>query len=294
MHCDVDKKFQDLPYTRSLHEKNGERMLVIGLGEAGKNIAKLFKPHTNLYKVITIDAGEDLEEMKTVEEYDSIDFKFKQKGLKSHDEAIFFVCGSGKVAGATLRILEALKDFKTTVYYLRPDKEFATKDEWKRHKVHFGVLQEYTRSGMLHEMILIDNKRVLELAGSGTISDYYKKVNFFIYSLVQNLMYCVHTKPDFGRIHETSLISRISTISFCKLRSTEEKMIFPLDNITETCYYMNIEEEDLDNDESIIPLCQQIVRENKEKKRNTSFAIWKSSEENHYYAKHFTHFIQET
>ena len=268
-------------------------MIIIGLGEAGKNVAKLFKPHTSLYKVITLDAGEGLEEKQTVEQYDEVDFKFKQRGLKSHDKAILFVCGSGKVAGASLRVLEALKGWETTVYYIAPDVEFLTKEEFLRHKVHFGVLQEYTRSGMLKEMILLGNKSILEIAGTGTVTNYYEKANFFIYSLIQNLMYCEHTKPDFGKIHPVREISRISTISFCKFRSTEEKMIFPLDNITETCYYMNIEEEDLDNDDSIIPTCQQIVRENKAKNRNTSFAIWKSSEENHYYAKHFTHFIQE-
>ena len=73
----------------------------------------------------------------------------------------------------------------------------------------------------------------------------------------------------------------------------EEKLLFLLDNITETCYNINIDEEDLNNDESIIPKCQQIVRENKEKNRNTSFAIWKSDEDNHYFSTHYTHHIQQ-
>ena len=70
-------------------------------------------------------------------------------------------------------------------------------------------------------------------------------------------------------------------------------MLYSLDNITETCYYINIEEDDLNGDESVIPKCQQIVRENKERSRETSFAIWRSSDESHLYAKHYTHFIQE-
>jgi len=35
------------------------------------------------------------------------------------------------------------------------------------------------------------------------------------------------------------------------------------------------------------------VRKNNDKGRETSFAIWESSEENHFYAKHYTHFIQD-
>ena len=73
----------------------------------------------------------------------------------------------------------------------------------------------------------------------------------------------------------------------------EEKLLFPLDNITESCYNINIDEEDLDNDEGIIPKCQQLVRDNKEKNRNTSFAIWKSANGNYLYSIHSTHFIQD-
>ena len=267
-------------------------MLMVGLGEAGKNIAELFAPHTKNYKIICLDEDEGIDKRNSVEEYDEHPVKFTQKGLKSHDEAFLFVCGSGKIAGATLRVLEALRDFKTTVVYIVPDLEFLSDTEKKRHKVHFGVLQEYTRSGMLHEMLILDNKVMLELAGAGTALKYYQKVNYFIYNTIQNLMYCKHVSPEFGKLHEKKEISRISTIGLGKF-GEEEKLLFPLDNVTETCYYINIDEEDLDNDEQVIPKCQSIVRKNKELNRNTSFAIWKSADGNHLYSTHHTHFIQE-
>ena len=42
----------------------------------------------------------------------------------------------------------------------------------------------------------------------------------------------------------------------------------------------------------------QVVKTNNQRKqmaleRQSSFAIWKSSEENHLYSVHYTHFIQE-
>jgi hypothetical protein len=268
-------------------------MLMIGLGEAGKNIVELFKPHTKNYKIIILDENNGIEKKETVEEYDGIDFKFTHKGLKSHDEASLFLCGSGKIAGASLRVLEALRDYKTTVYYIVPDLEFCSREEKLRHRVHFGVLQEYARSGMYNNLIILDNKKRMEIAGSGTTMKYYEKVNFFIYSTIQNLMYCQHVDPDFGKLHQKKEISRITTIGLGKF-GEKEKLLFSLDNITETCYIINIEEEDLDNDPDVIPKCQSLVRENKEKERDTSFAIWKSSEENHYYSLHYTHFIQET
>ena len=266
-------------------------MLMVGLGEAGKNIVNLFKPHTKNYKIIVLDEDIGIKKQDTVEKYDEQPIKLTQKGLKSHDEAFLFLCGSGKIAGASLRVLEALKSFKTTVVYIVPDLEFCSREEKLRHKVHFGVLQEYARSDMYENLIILDNKKIMGIAGAGTALKYFSKVNYFIYSTIQNLMYCKHTQPDFGKLHEKKIISRISTIGIGKFEE-EEKLLFSLDNITETCYIINIEEEDLDNDPEVIPKCQAIVRDNKKKDRDTSYAIWRSSEENHFYSLHHTHFIQ--
>ena len=268
-------------------------MILVGLGEAGKNIAELFKPPTKNYKIIILDENNGIDKKTSVEQYDEEPIKFKQRGLKSHDEAILFVCGSGKIAGASLRVLEALKDYKTTVCYIVPDLEFASKMERRRHRVHFGVLQEYTRSGMLHEMIVLDNKTLFGIAGHGTASNYYEKVNFFIYGAIQNLMYMKHVDPVFGKLHEKKEISRISTIGVGSLDADDEKLMYDLQNITESTYMMNVDEEDMDNDQNLIPTCQQIVRENKNKERETSFAIWLTDTDNHLYSMHYTHFIQE-
>ena len=269
-------------------------MLIAGLGEAGKNIAKLFKPHTKTYKILIFDEGQGLDPQSNVEGYDEHPVKITSRGLKSHSNGILFVCGSGKVAGASLRVLEALQAHKMTVVYLVPDLEFASREEKLRHQAHFGVLQEYARSGKLNELILLSNKSLLEQIGAGPIRKYYEKVNHYIYSTFQNINYCENVDQDFGKIHEPKEISRISTIGYNSLEG-EEVLLFPLDNITESCYYINVDEEDLDNDEGILPTCQQIVRENNGLERHSSFAIWKSSEaENNYYVKHYTHHIQES
>ena len=268
-------------------------MILVGLGESGKNIVKLFKPHTKNYKIITLDENDGIEKRDSVEEYDNDPIKFKQRGLKSHDKAALFVCGSGKIAGASLRVLEALRGYETTVFYIIPDLEFCSREEKLRHRVHFGVLQEYTRSGMINEMIILDNANLLAVAGHGTVSNYYEKVNFFIYNTIQNIFYCKHTNPEFGKIKSRKEVSRIGTIGIGSFDSDEESLLFSLENITESMFLVNIEEEDLNSDPSVIPKCQNIVRENKLKERDTSFAIWHSSEESHFYSLHYTHFIQE-
>ena len=269
-------------------------MLIVGLGEAGKNIAELFKPHKKTYKILIFDEDAGIDAQDSVEDYDKHPVKITSRGLKSHSEGLLFVCGSGKVAGATLRLLEALQAHKMTVVYLVPDLEFASREEKLRHRVHLGVLQEYARSGKIKEIILLSNKLLLEQVGAGPIRQYYQKVNYYIYSTFQNLNFCQNVDQDFGKLHNPKEISRISTIAWGSM-SGEERMLFSLENITESCYYMNIDENDLDSDEDLLPNCQQIVRNNNNLERHSSFAIWRNSEaENHYYVKHYTHHIQET
>ena len=268
-------------------------MIIAGLGEAGKNIANLFKPHTKIYKILIFDEADGLDPQSSVEAYDEHPVKINSKTLKAHDEAILFVCGSGKVAGATLRVLEALSGLQTTVFYIVPDLEFCSREERLRHRVHFGVLQEYARSGKIKSLMLLSNKSLIDAVGSGAITRYYEKVNYHIYSLVQNLMFCLHTNPEFGQIQDPKEISRISTIGIGHLDKDEEILLFPLDNITETCYLYNIDEEDLDNDKTVLPRIQERVQDNKLKERETSYAIWKASDENVFYSIHYTHYIQE-
>jgi len=268
-------------------------MLIIGLGEAGCNIAKLFKVHDQ-YHVELLDEGKGIKKQATVEEYDSINYKPRKKAIKDASEGILFVCGSGKVSGATLCILEALRHVKMRLVYISPDLEYSSKDEQLRHRVHFNVLQEFTRSGLVNEMLLLDNKMLIEIAGYGTIYNYYNKVNQFIYTVVHTLNYCKNVKPEFGSFHKPKEISRIATIGHGLLEKNDEKLFFPLDNITETSYIISINEEELANDISILPSVKTMAKENKDLGRETSFAIWSTDEiKSYYYTKHYTHFIQE-
>ena len=123
-------------------------MLIVGLGSAGCNIAKYFeKEQKGIYHVELLDEGRGIKQCSSVEEYDLIEYKPRKKVIKEAKEGILIVCGSGKISGATLRVLKALQHVDMRVIYIIPDLEFATEKEKLRHKVHFGVLQEYSRSG---------------------------------------------------------------------------------------------------------------------------------------------------
>ena len=237
-------------------------MLIIGIGTAGCNIAKLFKVHEQ-YHVELLDEGKGIKKQSTVEEYDSINYKPRKK-------------------------------VKMQLVYLCPDLEYSSNDEQLRHRVHFNILQEFTRSGLVHEMLLIDNKKLIDITGHGTIYNYYDKTNQYIYTAIHTLNYCKNVKPEFSSPHKPKEISRITTIGHGLLEKNEEKLFFPLDNITETGYIININEEELANDISILPNVKAMAKQSKDLERETSFAIWSTEEdESYYYTKHYTHFIQE-
>jgi hypothetical protein len=267
-------------------------MIIVGLGNAGCNVAKLFKSHDQ-YHVELLDEGKGIKKQDSVEAYDEQEYKPRKKALKSATEGILFVCGSGKISGATLRILDGLRHVKMTIVYLVADLEYSSKPDKLRNKVHFNVLQEYARSGLVSEIILIDNKTLVETVGHGTIYNYFEKVNYHIYSAIHTLNYCKHVKPEFGSLHEPKPISRVSTLGRGLFEKSEEKLFFPLDNITETSYIININEDELNNDITILPNVKAMAKESKDLGRETSFAIWSTEEaENYYYTKHYTHFIQ--
>ena len=267
-------------------------MLIVGIGQAGCNIAKLFEQHEQ-YHVIQLDEGKGIKKCSSVEEYDQVNYKPRKKAIKSATEGILFVCGSGKISGATLRVLEALRHVKMQVVYLCPDLEYSSTEEKQRHKVHFNVLQEYARSGMISELILLSNKKLFGVVGHGTVYEYYDKINFFIYSTIHTLNYCRNVKPEFGSVHAPKIISSICTLSYGKVEENEKKMLFPLDNITETSYIININEDDLSNDVDLLPNIKEMVKSDISDEI-VSFAIWSTTEDqNYYYVKHSTHFIQE-
>jgi hypothetical protein len=267
-------------------------MLIIGLGGGGCNIAKLFKEQKQ-YHVELLDAGSGIKNCDTVEEYDNINYNPRKKAIKSASEGILFLCGGGKVTASVLRILEALKHVKMTVVYIYPDLEYTSSDEKIRNKIHYSVMQEYARSGLVREMIILHNKCMLEIAGHGTVYKYYEKVNYLIYSAIHTINYCAHTKAAFGLLHSPKEFSKITTLGFGNIEENEEKMFFLLDNITETGYIININEDNLANDVDLLPNIKAMIRENKQLERETSFAIWSTNEDtNYYYTKHYTHFIQ--
>ena len=128
-------------------------MVIIGLGKGGCNIANLFKVDDN-YKVFTYDEGKSVRSQPSSEDYEK-KFQKKKELTKIKGETVwFFVCGAGKISGATLKVLEQVQDNKINVVYIVPDLSILPQIAQKRNKVSFNILQEFARSGLLNSIYL--------------------------------------------------------------------------------------------------------------------------------------------
>ena len=117
-------------------------MVVIGIGQAGCNIVSCFSKG---HKKILFDISKFPSTLKTVEDFESRCPSFKKELSFRQKECWVFVSGAGKVAGATLRILEKIKTKKINVVYICTDPDMSTPIQLKRNKVVFNVLQQYAR-----------------------------------------------------------------------------------------------------------------------------------------------------
>ena len=266
-------------------------MVVIGIGTAGCKVVKCFSKG---YKKICIGPDKFPKTCKNVEDYENKCPSLKKELTFSQKECWVFVCGASKTSGATLRILEKIKNKNLNVVYLTPDNLLSTPIQTKQDKVAFNVLQEYARSGLLTSLYLVSNVSLVSISGEGPISDVYRNANAMIANIIETIDYFKTQEPVLRTIAETKQVSRIKTISIGVLEEDEEKLLFPLDNITESGYMYSINEDELNQENDLLMSIKDKVAQDKENNLLSSFAIFSSPHErSFYYAIKSTHFIQE-
>jgi hypothetical protein len=264
-------------------------MVIVGLGKAGCNIANLFKVDKN-YKVFTYDGVDNVPVCVSAEQYEKKFTKKRELSRIKNKTVWFFVCGAGKIAGATLRLLEQVKDNKINVVYIVPDISILPDVAKKRHRVTSGVLQEYARSGLLNAVYFVSNDSMINIVGESPLTSYYDKMNELVFNCVHSINVFGDTEPIFGGTHEPKDISRIRTFAFREIEKEQKKLFFPLDNITETCYIYSINETELEMNSNLI----SEIKESMDKDIISSFSIYPTSHQFSYaYAIYYTHFTQE-
>jgi len=268
-------------------------MHVIGLGTCGEKICTIISKYKKI-KTSVLKGGKGLPLCETHEEYEDNVPKLGNKlRLGKEKDVWVIVSGASTCSGAILRVLEQIKDRKVKVVYIRPESFFLSEIKRKQHRLTYGVLQEYARSGMIHSLWLFDNKQVGDIVGEGTLQNYYEHINEAIANVLMNILWFKQSKPIMGSFHEPKEISRICAVSVGNVKSHSEKSYFRLDNATETCYLYSVSKADIKENKNLVPKIRTIILNEQETKQAT-FGVWENTyEHSFFYSIKFTHFIQE-
>ena len=265
-------------------------MIVIGLGKAGCNIAKAFSkfPQYETYGIDTTkEADISIKERKSHEDYDA-NFPSLKKKLKFKDENVLVVtAGAGSISGGVLRLLEQIKNNSVRVLYVEGDLSIMSETQKKQERVVSCILQEYARSGILQQIIMVSNAHLERTIGDMSIIGYYDTLNQAIVNIVHMLNVFKHSEPVIGNFITPSEISRICTIGAVDISTDDEtvykeKWFYPLTHAKDVVYYYGIGEDDLKNDGTLFRKINNFVKSRLDTGTNVSYGVFKTSYEQKY------------
>ena len=257
-------------------------MNIIGLGKAGCKIAELFKQYPQ-YTVFKLDTDEKYKRKKncfyipkqaSVELYDAnpIDLSNLTKNLDEDEEVYFITCGCGKVSASTLWILNALRDRKISIVYIKPDLTSIDDKSKLINRAHFHILQEYTRSGIFEKMFIIDNSRMPDIIGKTSILNFYPKINDFIVSTIHWLNIYMNTDPVFDTYREEYITSRICSFGVIDIEKQEVAETYEIKNCNQIKYFYGVNRTIIENDENLLEKLNNITSQ--EENASTSYGVY--------------------
>jgi hypothetical protein len=274
---------------------------IIGLGEAGCSIANKFANYPQ-YKIYKIDEGlkgykkngiYTMPTMKTAEEYEEGCPSMKSFFKDVSGDVLFVVCGAGKIASASLRVLEHLKHCSINILYIKPDLDFLSEPSQKREDMVRGVLQEYARSGVFEKIFIVDNKMVESALGSVPVAGYYDALNEYIVSVFHMINVYTHIKPIFGNRQDAVESARISTIGLVDLEKDEDKAFLDFDLVRQKDYFYGVNQERAQTDGTLKKKITESAKKRLDENTKVTYSVYTTQyEEDHGFCVYHTSKIQ--
>jgi len=256
---------------------------VIGLGQAGCNIADQFKNYPQ-YKVIKLDHG--LKKTKN-----SFGFK-RQTSPELYEEKLprgiikylqegvmpetLFITSCGMVSGASLSLLGKIKDHTNiTIMYIIPERTELVGNKKLQNNLLFNVFQEYARSDLFKRIYLLDNQLLSDIMGPVPIMKRWDTMNNLITSTYHMINVFEHTQPVLTTTTTRINTARVSTLGLLDSESNEEKMFFSLDIPREKNYYYGVPKKRLEEDENLMQAIQRNLKSNIDHdKMKTTYSVY--------------------
>ena len=214
---------------------------VIGLGGAGCKIADKFAQREG-YKIYKIDENlqgtrcYSFKKISSMEEAESSVSSLKSffKGLTK--DVLFIVAGGGKISGASLAILEQIRNKNVEILYVRPDLDTLSGVNIQSEKIVSQVLQNMTRSGVFQKMYLFDNQKIQEILQGVSLLKLNDSINEVIARSYDLTNFYQGQESVFGQSGQVDEISRIATFGFISFDDDIPRMCFDLENMKSLQY----------------------------------------------------------
>lgn len=256
-------------------------MNIVGLGHCGCAIAKKFSqyPQYSTFYIDTEKWSDDgqsyvFEKHVSHEEYEDKCPNLKKFFGKCKGDVLFIVGGSGTISGASLRILEQLKECRISVLYVQPNLDFLSGKAKLQERAVFQVFQEFARSGVFQRLYLVNNVSVEMSLSNVTVTGYFEMLNEAIASTLHMVNVWLHSEPAMTTLEETDITDRISTFGVMNIDTGEERMLFPLANVTDKNILYAINEDALKSEGSLLSKIREQVKRKMVKDMKVSFAIY--------------------
>jgi len=277
---------------------------IVGLGSAGVKIVDEFKryPQYSGYyidpevKGLKKDGIYTLPVQHSPEEYEK-NCPSVKNFLKTATPALTMVLSStGKVSGASLAILEQVRDRDIGLILVNSDERRQTDHGRLLGRSTFGVLQEYARSGLFTDISLISNSALEDIVGEVPVIGYYDALNALLVNTIHMTNVFENSDPVISDIGETPDNYRISTYGIASLdEESEEKLFFPLDNIRQMRYYIAINKKQLEEDKTLNKRINQFLESSRETGIDVFYGVYSTNyDKNYVYCKAYTNQVQES
>ena len=275
---------------------------LIGIGEAGCNMASLFENHKEYNCFLFSSEQENTKytrKLPRVTKAEDCEGEAPKLSSYKTKEAIqnrvqVFLCGSSFSANYTLAILEQIKDRQIDIFYIKPDVDLLIGEVKLQERAIFGILQEYARSGLFNSFTIFSNPAIEKTIGEIPIKKYFEMINKNIYYAVHYLNVFDHTTPLVGNLSKPSEVQKIRSVGIISVDKLSEQWYYDLQEDRDVAYYLCIATERLENDGK---LHAKVVQSLKSKPRNAfknvTYAIYESPYESDFgFCVAHTNFIQ--
>ena len=260
---------------------------VIGLGKLGCAIAEELTAYPE-YRIYKIDGDIDERGSLSIGEYgdmssfeaniDTDEVGVYLRSIKKKDQVLLIVEGGDTISGATLKILETIKDAKLNVLYVCPDRQMISEVQKRDDRIAFNVLQEYARSGKFENIFLVDKLKVEELAGHVPVNEYEKTISYFISYVVAKINFFKNTTPVLANPITPPDSARLVSYGVSSLGDNKDiNLLFPLEDIKDIHFFYGIPKKVLQDDTTLVKRIKEHVKSYKKEDLSTSFSVYETT-----------------